>query len=51
MEKFKTTANMHPANQVKTNKVVNNSTMRKFVNLELVKKRSELMEYLTLVKK
>ena len=38
MDKFKTTATMHPENQVKTNKVLNNSTMGKSVNLELVKK-------------
>ena len=51
MEKFKSTAKIHPENQVKTNKVLNNSTMGKSVNLELVKKRSELMECLTLLKK
>ena len=51
MEKFKTTANMHPGNQVKTNKVVNNSIRGKSVHLELVEERNELLEFLTLLKK
>ncbi len=51
MKKFRKTATIHPENQVKTNKVVNNSRMRKSVNLELVKKRSELLKFLTLLNK